>query len=300
MSELESADGAEPGRDEAGPGAGSGGGDGRGDGPIRLGGMAMRNGLLIHGPTSWAAATRTADGRIEVASGSKPTLSQGRIGSVPMLRGPVRLAEAMLVIPLVKLRLRSARLPFQDPRVVAAGALSSALTALVRRHGSAGPREELIASLIGILPALTALRDHDLAAYHGVEHKAIGAYETGGSIEAAPKEHQRCGSNLIAPLVVLSTAGQLILERTLASPGPLSRGAVAVAGMGASVELFANAERRPGSVLGRAVHVPGHEIQRLLSTREPTPTQLEIGDAALRAILAAEGVVDRRGEASLR
>ena len=36
--------------------------------PLRLGGMALRNGLLIHGPTSWAAAVRAADGRIEVAS----------------------------------------------------------------------------------------------------------------------------------------------------------------------------------------------------------------------------------------
>ena len=26
--------------------------------PIRLGGMALRNGLLIHGPTHWAAAVR--------------------------------------------------------------------------------------------------------------------------------------------------------------------------------------------------------------------------------------------------
>ena len=30
--------------------------------PLRLGGMALRNGLLIHGPTAWAAAARAADG----------------------------------------------------------------------------------------------------------------------------------------------------------------------------------------------------------------------------------------------
>jgi uncharacterized protein YqhQ len=32
----------------------------------------------------------------------------------------------------------------------------------------------------------------------------------------------------------------------------------------------------------------GHEIQRLLSTREPTPEQLEVGIAALREVLRAE------------
>ena len=30
---------------------------------LRLGGMALRNGLLIHGPTHWAAAVRRPDGR---------------------------------------------------------------------------------------------------------------------------------------------------------------------------------------------------------------------------------------------
>ena len=32
------------------------------DGKLRLGGMALRNGLLVHGPTHWAAAVRTAGG----------------------------------------------------------------------------------------------------------------------------------------------------------------------------------------------------------------------------------------------
>ena len=39
------------------------------DEKLRLGGMALRNGLALFGPTSWAAAVRTADGGIRVASG---------------------------------------------------------------------------------------------------------------------------------------------------------------------------------------------------------------------------------------
>ena len=38
---------------------------------------------------------------------------------------------------------------------------------------------------IGALPALVALMDRDLAAYHGVEHKAIAAYEQG--VEDPPR-----------------------------------------------------------------------------------------------------------------
>ena len=36
--------------------------------------MALRNGLALFGPTSWAAAVRTADGGIRVASGLRPAL----------------------------------------------------------------------------------------------------------------------------------------------------------------------------------------------------------------------------------
>ena len=87
---------------------------------LRLGGMALRNGLLVHGPTHWAAAVRNArSGEVEVASGRKPRL-QG-VDGVPGVRGVVRLGEAMAVIPLVKRALPAARLPFQDPGVVAVG-----------------------------------------------------------------------------------------------------------------------------------------------------------------------------------
>jgi uncharacterized protein YqhQ len=38
-------------------------------GKLRLGGMALRNGLLVHGPSHWAAAVRAPDGTVKVASG---------------------------------------------------------------------------------------------------------------------------------------------------------------------------------------------------------------------------------------
>jgi len=64
---------------------------------LRLGGMALRNGLLIHGPSHWAVAARDGDGRIQVASARKPELAPGLLARVPGLRGPIKLAEAMAV-----------------------------------------------------------------------------------------------------------------------------------------------------------------------------------------------------------
>ncbi len=263
--------------------------------PLRLGGMALRNGLLIHGPTAWAAAARAPDGTIEVASGPKPTFARGQLGALPLLRGPLRLAEAFAVIPIARRSLPSARLPIEDSRVLAIGLGTAVLSGAIRRLGpSTVAREALIASL-GVLPAATALRDRDLAAYHGVEHKAIGAYERGSFDPAdAPKEHERCGSNLILPLLVLSVAGQLLVERLVRNPGPTARGLAGLASVSAAVEVFAYAERAPDSPLGRGIHAAGHQIQRVLSTAEPSEDQLEVGSAALQEILRAE-----TGETSL-
>src|SRR5207244_9859953 len=81
---------------------------------LRLGGMALRNGLLVHGPTHWAAAIRRRDGRIEVASGRKPALGANATRFLPGLRGVTRLAEALAVVPTAKRALPEAHLPIQD------------------------------------------------------------------------------------------------------------------------------------------------------------------------------------------
>ncbi len=255
---------------------------------IRLGGMALRNGLLIHGPTSWAAAARDSKGEIQVASARKPALAPDLAVRIPLLRGPLRLAEAFLLIPTVRMKLRAARLPFEDVRVIAAMLVaSSASRALRKRRASAAG--ELVQAALGLAPAMVALSDRNLAAYHGVEHKAIGAYEAGSDDPAsATKEHERCGSNLVAPMLVLSAAGQLLLERTLEQPGPVARAAVGVASASIAAEMFAWSERNPETSAARAFHRPGHEIQRLIATKEPTPEQLEVGIAALREILRVE------------
>lgn len=274
-------------------GASSNGGPQREAEKLRLGGMALRNGLLIHGPTSWAIAARSRSGEIEVASGSKPVFARGRLGAIPVLRGPLRLAEALAVLPLARYRLPSARLAFEDPAVAGAAATSIAASSALRRgvrerQGGGGALREALIGAAGLLPALVALRDNDLAAYHGVEHKAIAGYEAGADPAEVPKEHRRCGSNLIAPMLALSVAGQVLVELLLDEPGPIARGTATLASVGAAVELFLYAERNPDSALGQAVHGPGHEIQRRFSTREPSAAQLELGRAALDEVLRLE------------
>lgn len=260
--------------------------------PLRLGGMAMRNGLLVHGPTHWAAASRNKNGRIDVASGRKPNFGGNKVTSVPLLRGPVRMAEAFAVIPIARRSLPSSRLAFEDPRVVATATGVSLLSNLLKpKPGEPKVLREAAIALLGLAPPIVALSGTELAEYHGVEHKAIAAYEQGdaAAAAAAPKEHERCGSNLIAPMMIFTVAGQLILEK-LENPGPVARAAVSIGTLSLAVEIFAFAEKRPNSILGKAVHASGHAIQSLFATREPSAEQLEVGTAAMDAILGAEGV----------
>jgi uncharacterized protein YqhQ len=261
-------------------------------GKLRLGGMALRNGLLVHGPTHWAAAVRNDGGQIEVASGRKPRLRA--VDSIPGVRGIARLAEAFAVIPLVKRGLPAALLPFQDPGVLGVAAGASVGGTLLRRR-LRGVGGEAAAALVGVMPALFALRGGELAAYHGVEHKAIGAYEADDDDAAdATKEHDRCGSHLVAPMLASNLAGTLLLRRAVERPGPLGGGVVALASSAVAIEIFGWCERHAETRAARALRRPGFEIQRLVGTREPDARQLEVGRAALAEILRAEGASDIR------
>src|ERR671917_1245870 len=244
---------------------------------LRLGGMALRNGLLVHGPTHWAAAVRTDDGELKVASGRKPDLGAKAAERIPGVRGVVKLAEAMAVIPVVKRALPEVRLPMQDVKTLGAMGAAALGGQAIRKAGRGIGREAAVA-LVSVAPALMALRSGDLAAYHGVEHKAIAAYEDDSDAADATKEHDRCGSHLVAPMLAVAAVGNVAARRA-GLRGPAAEAAV---GLGSTaVAVFAWSERHPESPLTRLLRRPGHEIQRAVGTREPTSEQLEVGRAAV-------------------
>src|SRR6266545_2251986 len=230
---------------------------------VRLGGMALANGVLVHGPQSWACAIRAEDGRIQVAAQRK-RFSGAQIES-PLLRGPAKLLDAMALIPQIRRALPEAKLPFQRPAVVAAMFGSATVVKLLRGSPNVGPAaQELLSGLLSVAPAALALRGSDVAAYHGAEHISIGSYEHG---ERREKEHERCGSHLLAPLLATTALGNALA---------------------ASTEIFGWMVRNPEKRLARALAKPGHQLQHSLATTEPTPEQIEVAEAALAACLQLE------------
>jgi hypothetical protein len=209
---------------------------------------------------------------------------------LPGVRGVTKLAEAMVVIPLVKRHLPEARLPMQDARTLGAMGGATLVGRALRASGGGRvvAREAALAG-ISLLPAMLALRGGDLASYHGVEHKSIAAYEQDTPDAAgAAKEHDRCGSNLVAPMLASATAGNVAARRA-GLRGPAAEAIVGLGSVAFAVEVFAWSERHSDSALARLLRRPGHEIQRVIGTREPTPAQLEVGQAALDEILRVEG-----------
>jgi len=245
--------------------------------------MALRNGVLVHGPTSWACAVRLPDGTLKVAARPK-WLVANKIES-PFLRGPARLAEAMAVLPAVKKNLPEAKLPFEQPRMLA-GMFATATAVRVVRASRLRPiAQELVSSLLAITPAVLALRNNDLAAYHGAEHISIGTYEHD---EPRAREHERCGSHLIGPMLVTTAVANAAVTKLPENMRKPARGVASLGAIVAATEIFGWMVRNPDKKLSRALAKPGHELQHRIATREPSEAQVEVAEAALQACLELE------------
>src|SRR5213592_2276991 len=246
--------------------------------------MALANGVLVHGPKSWACAIRTEDGQLKVAARRK-RLRASKVES-PLLRGPVRLLDAMAIIPEIKRALPGAKLPFQRPVVIAAMIGSATVVRVLRGSRSLGPAaQELVSGLLSAAPAALALRGSDVAAYHGAEHISIGSYEQG---KRAAKEHNRCGSHLLGPLLATTAIGNTLASRAPARVRTQAKLGAQLFALAASTEIFGWMVRNPDKRLARALAKPGHELQHRLATAEPTPEQIEVAEAALLACLELE------------
>ena len=258
---------------------------------IPLGGMALANGVLVHGPRHWACAVRTEDGGLELASGEKPLKAvdvENRL-----VRAPLRVAEIFPLLAEVRRRLPAAVLPFQRPGV--AGAMAGSVVAMraLRRSRLSPLARESLAAFVSLGPAVIALRGSALAEYHGAEHISIGSYEHG---EPRTREHERCGTHLIGPLLATSAAGSALAARAPEHLRPAARVAAGVGALAAAVEVFTWMVANPRNPFARALARPGRELQQRFVTAEPTQEQLEVAEAALRECLRLESAANGGGD----
>jgi uncharacterized protein YqhQ len=250
---------------------------------IRLGGMALVNGVLVHGPTAWACAIRTPDGEIKVAAEPKQLVASAVRN--PLLRGPAKFAESLAFLPRLKRLLPEAKLPFLSPGAIGSMVASAVVMRGIRNSERSDVTKELVGGILGFLPAMLALRGGELAAYHGAEHITIGTYEHD---EPRAKEHERCGSHLVGPLLVTSLAGNVLAAQAPERYRSAARMTAGIGALAVATETFAWMQRNPEHPLAHALAKPGHELQHRIGTAEPSPDQLAVARAALRACLELE------------
>jgi len=307
------------------------------DPALRMGGIALNNGLILVSPNNWAAAVRENDGSISVASGKKPRLpgtggseelqetgcaphsrdarGTGSAGAcsvlagvrgdgdgIPLVRGLGRLAETLMVLGIVKKRVPGAQLPFEGSHVAAALTASVAAGSAVRLMA---PRSALVQetgnALAAFIPAVLAVKKSPASGYHGAEHKVIGAREEAlrgaddpetetltGDATAAAKEHDRCGTNLVGPLLIATVLTNVFARDRRGRRTPWRSAVAGAASLSIAIEAVRWASRHADSLLARLMLMPGRAVQRSLTTSEPTPAQLEVGERALAELLRLE------------
>lgn len=278
----------------------------------RMGGMALRNGLLFVSERHWAAAVRDAAGVIRVASGIKPHVPSGSgrdgSGGVPVLTGLGRLAETFLVVAKAKADLPAAKLPIDVRRLAAALAASLGATAAIKALAPKSPVvQEVGAALASFIPAVVTLKNSPVTGYHGAEHKVIGAREAVARRMASPlaggvdptnivdslgasKEHDRCGSNLVGPLLAATVVTNLLARNRAGRKTPAASAVASVASLAIAMEAFRWSSAHKDSVVSKALLLPGRMLQRMVTTKEPTPEQLEVGERAMSELLRLEGL----------
>lgn len=131
-------------------------------------------------------------------------------------------------------------------------------------------------------------------AYHGAEHKTINAYEAGepltpASVARFTTTHTRCGTSFLLSVMLISIivfapfhfdnlflrlASRLVLIPVVA---------------GIAYEFLRFTAARVDKAWVRVLIAPGLQLQRL-TTREPDEKMLECAIAALRPVLAADGI----------
>lgn len=131
--------------------------------------------------------------------------------------------------------------------------------------------------------------------YHGAEHKAIYAYESGAelTVEAArgyPRLHPRCGTSFLLVVMLLSIAVFSFVPATAPFYVKAASRLVLIPLIaGLSYELIKYSYKKKDNGLVAALVAPGLWLQRL-TTREPDDSQIEVAIHALKnALMMEEG-----------
>jgi uncharacterized protein YqhQ len=281
------------------------------------GGQALVEGVLMRGRDAVAVALRHPDGRILWATERLDSGFHGtRLSRLPFVRGLVLLYETLVVGS--RWLIRSTAVQAADEGV-ALGKGSVAVMLLITlvavvgiffllplllASAAAGSQSGFVQHLVeGVVRValfigylLVIARSSDVRRvfqYHGAEHMTIHALENGDALDVAsirrhPTAHQRCGTEFLVIVIILSILAFSLIGRQ--EPLVMIGSRVLLIPVIAAVgyEILRLGARRRSNPLVRAILAPGIWVQ-MITTRQPTDDMIEVAVVAMEQALLADG-----------
>jgi uncharacterized protein YqhQ len=283
---------------------------------LHVGGQAVIEGVMMRSPTRLATAVRNPEGEIVVKAEPFVSLTKRhRLLKIPIIRGAVVLVETF-VVAVRALSFSAEQAMAEEEKAKAKGDSTfhmtlTVLAALVIGFGLffylplkltewIGLENGVVFNVVDGLLRLVFIflyiflitrwkEMQRIFEYHGAEHKTIYAFEQEG--EVSPENamrysrlHPRCSTSFLLIVVIVSMLLFIILGRPEGVTGRLIRFSFIPLIAGVSYEVLKISARPAVQKYLGFVFWPGLLLQRL-TTREPSPDQIEVAITALNASL---------------
>src|SRR3954451_10000915 len=282
------------------------------------GGQALIEGVLMRGRDAIAVALRHPDGEIVYATERLDAGFHGtRWSKWPLVRGLVVLYETLVVG--TRWLIRSANVQAEEEGIeLGKGAVAiMLLLTLVAGVGvffllplfiasvttagvDNGIVQHLVEGLIRVVIFLGYLvligRSPDVSRvfqYHGAEHMTIHALEAGDPLTVAevrkyPTAHQRCGTEFLVIVILLSILAFSLVGRQTPLIMILSRILLIPVIAAVGYELLRFGARHRGNPLVKGLLYPGILVQKI-TTKQPTEDMIEVAIVSLEQAIVADG-----------
>lgn len=296
-----------------------------------IGGQALIEGVMMKGPSKTAYAVRKPGGDIAVRiENNHSILERFPFLNIPILRGAVKLIEAMLVgvdaiiysasfweddedeagflekhfpnhhqkmeeVLSVLISILSAVLFF----MILPNLMATFFQSKIESHILLNLVEGVFRIFIFFLYLALISKQKDIARvfqYHGAEHKSIACYEAGApltvdEVRKYSRLHPRCGTSFLFMVLVIS----VVVLSFFGWPSLLGRIVVRLLMFPVIAGIGFEVNRLIGKYDNRLTMVlryPGLMIQKYFTVKEPNEEQMEVGIASLKAVLPEAGEDD--------
>ncbi len=253
-----------------------------------VGGQALIEGIMMQGPKGMATAVRKPDGDILTEYHEFHRLREKyKFLGWPLVRGAVNFFESMVI----------------GYKTLMYSAEVSGMFNVLNKHfdGTLTPAQGTIEGVTKIIIFVVYIalvsRMKDIRRtfmYHGAEHKSIACYESGldltvENVKKMTRFHPRCGTSFIFVMLIFSVIFYSILAKcfpviaTQRVLWMLLKLVFLPILMGLGYEFIRYAGKHD-NLFVKIVSAPGLWMQRL-TTREPDDSMMEVGIAALKAVI---------------